>query len=293
MSYRKFYRDLNQHALQVLNAENSLISYRNFYLALLLGATAFCIHLGVENFGGSSVTSVPLPPTQYSTSEQAEKKEVPFQRYNDLAQHNNGAAFCRAEAYTLARKHFSSNEQLKYTLATHLAETYKITPKHANEIVRTAATVSKEQNVDPFLMLGIIAKESSFKQTAKSGYGAIGLMQVHAPSHKALLKTMGLNVKNLKIAEKSLQSEMQINVTAGVQIYKQYEDRYESREKALQAYNGAKNDATMKYARSVLALQNAFSTKAAMAVDCGEAGYAYIRINKHKLALIHQSRFPA
>jgi soluble lytic murein transglycosylase-like protein len=293
MSYGQFYKHLSRRAAQVLDAENPLISNKKFNAALLLGGTALGIYLGTGNSGGSTVPTASMSPARYPALKQIENEAAPFQQYKYLAQNYSEGAFCRAEAQTLARKHFSSNDRLKYNLAAHLAETYKIAPKHADEIVRTAAKVSKEQNVDPFLMLGIIAKESSFRQTAKSGYGATGLMQVHAPSHKALLKTMGLNVKDLKLTEKSLQSGVRLNVTAGVQIYKQYEQRYESREKALQAYNGAKNDATMKYAKSVLAFRDAFSARAAFPIECGEAGYAFVKTNRQKLALMHQKRKPA
>lgn len=157
----------------------------------------------------------------------------------------------------------AANTQLHYPLATQLAKTYRIAPKHANDIVDTVVKVGRDHHVDPFLILGIIAKESSFNLAARSGYGATGLMQVHAPSHRALLKTLGLNVNNLKSAEKSLQSEVHTNVTAGVRIYKQYENQYASPVQALQAYNGTKTDSTTKYARSVLALRDAFSSQAA------------------------------
>ena len=100
---------------------------------------------------------------------------------------------------------------------------------------------------------------------------------------------MGLNVNNLKLTEKLLQSEMRVNVAAGIQIYKQYENQFESRIKALQAYNGAKKDKTLKYSKSVLAFRDAFSYQAAALIGCDKEGYAFINTSKEKLELITAS----
>lgn len=276
MCYQRFSKHFRQRAAHSRNVGNSLVAYKTLKVALLLGGTVLGIHFSANTFRGNPGAGTPSLSAGPLANAQIEDKSVLLRQHKHPAQHRDGSAFCQAEAQSLTRRLFASNDQLKYSLADHLAKTYRLAPKHAGEIVRTAATVSKDQDVDPFLVLGIIAKESSFNQAARSGYGATGLMQVHAPSHKILLKTMGLDVRNLRLTEKLLQSAMRINVTAGVQIYKQYEKQYDSRAKALQAYNGAKNDTTMKYAKSVLALRDAFSAKAAASAGCGEAGYTFL-----------------
>jgi soluble lytic murein transglycosylase-like protein len=278
---------------QFLKAKSPFVPYSMFKAALLLSGMALGIQVGVASFRDSPVPRSSLAPVQNAPSREAGKKAAGLRQYEYLAQHYNENAFCRTEVRALAQKYFSSNDQLKDSLASHLAKTYKIAPKYAGEIVRTAAKASKDHDVDPFLILGIIAKESSFNHTARSGYGATGLMQVHAPSHRTLLKAMGLKVDNLKMAEKSLRSEIRVNVMAGIQIYKQYEKQYGSRAKALQAYNGAKNDATLKYAKNVLALRDAFSVQAAAPIGCNKAGYAFIEHGEQKLELMAQKPNPA
>jgi soluble lytic murein transglycosylase-like protein len=109
--------------------------------------------------------------------------------------------------------------------------------------------------MDPLLTLGIIASESSFNQRAKSGYGAIGLMQIYSPVHRSLLEELGVRSKNPKIVQKILSEQIHLNVAAGIRIYKTYEKQYGSQAKALQAYNGAKLDASYSYAQKVLAVR--------------------------------------
>ena len=121
----------------------------------------------------------------------------------------------------------------------------------------------------PSLVLGIIARESSFNHKARSGYGATGLMQIHAPSNQALLNEIGIRDRNPKAVQKKLTSGVRLNVTAGVRIYKAYEKQYGSAVKALQAYNGAKHDPAQRYAKKVLAMREDFRKMALQHGACG------------------------
>jgi soluble lytic murein transglycosylase-like protein len=271
----------SKHAAQTFSSEIQSFARNILIGAVLLSGAAFIINLGVTNIiRSSAISGTQLPIAINLIPESTEHK-------------TSEVAFCRAKAETLARRYFFSNNQFKESFASQLATTYKIAPKDAKIIISAAAKTSKDHDIDPFLVLGIIAKESSFNKSARSGYGATGLMQVHAPSHKKVLKTMGLDANNLKTTEKMLTSEIQINVKAGVQIYKQYEKQYGSRVKALQAYNGAKNDTAAKYAKNVLALRDGFSAQAAAPMGCDKAGYASVDHDKQKLASMQQKRNPA
>jgi soluble lytic murein transglycosylase-like protein len=140
-------------------------------------------------------------------------------------------------------------------LVAHVTGTYKVPGPLAQKIVDTTIAVSRENDMDPFLALGIIASESSFNHKAESSYGAAGLMQIHAPSHQALLQEIGIRDRDPKAVQQQLRAKVRLNVTAGIRIYKAYEKQYGSRVKALQAYNGAKRDTTHRYARKVLAMR--------------------------------------
>jgi hypothetical protein len=284
---------LIKHPAQFISVKNHSIARNVLMGALLLNGAALGVNFDVNSIRSHSMSATTLPIAQTALPGKNESKTSASDQHKDVSQQYGEHAFCRAEAQTLARKYFSTNDKLKESLAAHLARTYKIAPKDAKKIVRTAAKTSKDHDIDPFLVLGIIAKESSFNKNARSGYGATGLMQVHAPSHKNILKTMGLNTNNLKTTEKVLKSEIQVNVKAGVQIYKQYEKQYGSRVKALQAYNGAKNDAALKYAKNVLALRDTFSAQAAAPIACNKGGYAFVDHGRQKLALMQQKRNPA
>jgi soluble lytic murein transglycosylase len=49
---------------------------------------------------------------------------------------------------------------------------------------------AKDQGVDPFLAAGLIRQESMFKPTARSGAGAMGLMQVMPATGRILAKSL-------------------------------------------------------------------------------------------------------
>lgn len=266
----------SKYAAQPFAVENQSVARKLLMGAFLLSGAALTINFGVSSFKSNSMAVIPLPILQQLLAEKTEDRTSKPSQHKEFSQQYGESTFCRADAQPLAQKYFLSSDQVKESLAAQLVKTYKITPKDAGKIIRTTAKTSKEHDIDPFLVLGIIAKESSFNKNARSGYGATGLMQVHAPSHKNILKMMGLNTNNLKTTEKALKSEIQVNVKAGVQIYKQYEKQYGSRVKALQAYNGAKNDGASTYAKNVLAFRDAFSAQAAAPIACDKAGYAFV-----------------
>jgi soluble lytic murein transglycosylase-like protein len=152
----------------------------------------------------------------------------------------------------------ASHPVTRKQLVAHVEGTYKVPAPLAQKIVDTTIAVSRENDMDPFLALGIIASESSFNHKAESSYGAAGLMQIHAPSHQALLEEIGLRERNPRTVQRLLTARVKLNVTAGIRIYKAYEKQYGSPVKALQAYNGARSDTSHRYARKVLSMREDF-----------------------------------
>lgn len=165
---------------------------------------------------------------------------------------------CTGNAAAYADTALATNPETRKNLVAHVEGTYKLPGPLAQKIVDATIAVSRENDMDPFLALGIIANESSFNHKARSSYGAAGLMQIHAPSHLDLLEEIGIRERSPKAVQQALQARVKLNVTAGIRIYKAYEKRYGSSIEALQAYNGARQDTSRRYARKVLAKREDF-----------------------------------
>lgn len=69
-------------------------------------------------------------------------------------------------------------------LRSYLARKYKIAQSVAGALVNTAFVIGKERDVDPQLLLAVIAIESRYNPYAESHVGAQGLMQVMPRVHK-------------------------------------------------------------------------------------------------------------
>ena len=64
----------------------------------------------------------------------------------------------------------------------------KLSTARARFYVDLAYKEARKQELDPKLVLSIMKTESGFKARARSGYGAVGLMQVYPPVHQDKLK---------------------------------------------------------------------------------------------------------
>lgn len=114
-------------------------------------------------------------------------------------------------------------------LAVHISKTWKKPLPQARRIVRAASVHAQKHRLSPTLVLAVVAQESSFRPTARSGYGAQGLMQVVARHHPE--KVRGLGRKALLDPE--------TNIAVGTRVLAEYVERDDGRlETALIRYSG-------------------------------------------------------
>lgn len=136
-------------------------------------------------------------------------------------------------------KPFETEEQIIDRMETNaarfIAEHYRVDREDAAEIVEQAFISGKNHDVDPLLILAVIATESSFDPKAGSSVGAKGLMQVHAKVHAKRFKEYG----GLKAVH-----EVEAGIEVGTQILKEYLNKTGSLKGALKYYVGAAKHCT-------------------------------------------------
>lgn len=76
-------------------------------------------------------------------------------------------------------------------LSRHIQRKYRVSDDKAQQIVAEAIRNGKMHQVDPELILAIIAVESTFKERAVSRVGARGLMQVMPSAHGRKIREIG------------------------------------------------------------------------------------------------------
>lgn len=138
------------------------------------------------------------------------------------------------------------NEQERI-LAREIAKTYRIPQSDAAWLVNEVHQQAKLHNLDPILMLSIIATESSFNPEAKSHAGALGLMQVVPKWHSDQLARLNLSEPHQDLLNPS------DNIAVGALVLKKYL-RMQNGDvvRALQKYNGSLNDPSLTYSNKVL-----------------------------------------
>jgi soluble lytic murein transglycosylase-like protein len=118
-------------------------------------------------------------------------------------------------------------EHRKQAIASYLAAKYR---QH-KEVVRSYVDLAwheseKHPDVPPEMVLAIMTKESSLISTAKSSYGAQGLMQVVRRWHPE------------KLSKQESLLDPRVNVRVGTQILQQYIKEKGQIEQALAKYSG-------------------------------------------------------
>lgn len=123
----------------------------------------------------------------------------------------------------------------RHAVASHLASKYRISLAESQRYVSHAIEVAKEVNLDPALILAVMAIESSFNPNAQSHAGAQGLMQVLTRVHTEKFEPYG-GVVAAFVPE--------ANIRVGALILKACIAKAGSLEAGLRSYLGAPNAST-------------------------------------------------
>lgn len=125
-----------------------------------------------------------------------------------------------------------------------IARRYRVSDVAVSGFVAAAYQAGVRQQLDPLLILAVMAVESRYNPVAKSLMGAKGLMQVIPRFHLEKLAHHGGETALL---------EPEVNIHVGAQILREYLDRLRDLETALQMYAGALEDPSSQYAAKVFA----------------------------------------
>jgi len=126
----------------------------------------------------------------------------------------------------------------------YIARRYRVADSAVSGFVAAAYRAGGEYNVDPLLVLAVMAVESRYNPVAESSVGARGLMQVMPKFHLDKLAAHG--------GEPAL-LEPEVNILVGTRILREYQRRLGDTEAALQMYAGSLDEPTAQYAAKVFA----------------------------------------
>lgn len=136
------------------------------------------------------------------------------------------------------------------TLSRHIQSRYGISEPKANQIVGQAIDNGSRHQLDPELLLAIIAVESTFRERAVSRVGARGLMQVMPGVHRDKLRNIGGTRALFDPAK---------NIHTGAQILNTYLSNHSGDlRRALLNYNGSLGHKRSSYADRVMDLYRDF-----------------------------------
>jgi soluble lytic murein transglycosylase-like protein len=135
-------------------------------------------------------------------------------------------------------------EREQRAVTEYIAKRYRVADSAASGFVAAAYRAGGEYNVDPMLVLAVMAVESRYNPVAESSVGARGLMQVMPKFHADKLAPHG--------GEPAL-LEPEVNILVGTRILREYQRRLGDTEAALQMYAGALDEPTAQYASKVFA----------------------------------------
>ncbi len=117
-------------------------------------------------------------------------------------------------------------------VATYLARRYRVADEAVRVMVAAAHEAGRDRQIDPLLILSVVAVESSMNPFAQSPVGAKGLMQVMPAIHGGKFLEGDANVEAL---------DPVANIRVGAQILSDVIHRGGSIERGLQLYVGAGN----------------------------------------------------
>lgn len=128
-------------------------------------------------------------------------------------------------------------------LSEFVARRYLVSQDAAFDLVTHAHRAGRQLQLDPLLIIAVIAIESRFNPIAESRAGAKGLMQIIPKFHTDKLEEFG--------GEDAV-FEPETNIHVGARILKEYLRRTGNLGIALQMYAGALGDSEDQYTRKVM-----------------------------------------
>ena len=145
-----------------------------------------------------------------------------------IATEQRGATIIPADTATAA---VSAQRRKIASLSGHIQSRYQIPNHKAQQIVTAAIRSGETHQVEPELILAIIAVESMFRERAVSRVGARGLMQVMPGSHSGKVRQIGGRHALFDPAK---------NIHTGAWILADYLDNQSGNlRRALLSYNGS------------------------------------------------------
>ncbi len=139
----------------------------------------------------------------------------------------------------------------KKMVSKWLSKKYRVAETAVVKIVEISHQAAKKYELDPNLILAIIAIESSFNPFAESGAGAQGLMQIMPKYHQEKLQ---------KFDEINPALSYEINIMVGAQILKEYLDAHSSLNTALLRYVGVGASGKSSYPQKVFRMRSRISS---------------------------------
>ena len=136
-----------------------------------------------------------------------------------------------------------AEESQNRALSEFVARRYRVSQDAAFDLVTLAHGAGRQLQLDPLLIIAVIAIESRFNPIAESRAGAKGLMQIIPKYHGDKLEEFG--------GEQAV-FEPEANIHVGARILKEYLRRTGNLGIALQMYAGALGDDEDQYTRKVL-----------------------------------------
>ena len=172
----------------------------------------------------------------------SEKGQQRFKTWLNLLEFSNKRISDSNISQTNLEKEFE-----KIRVAKWIARKYRVSNEAVREIVEISFSAGDKFEVDPYVVIAIIAIESSFNPLAESGAGALGLMQVMPLIHRKKFEKYGGFEKSL---------DVKVNIYVGTEILKNFYLRYGNYQRALLAYVGVSQNSNSSYPKKVLRLRD-------------------------------------
>ena len=172
----------------------------------------------------------------------SEKGQQRFKTWLNLLEFSNKRISDSNVSQTNLEKEFEKTRVAKW-----IARKYRVSNEAVREIVEISFSAGDKFEVDPYVVIAIIAIESSFNPLAESGAGALGLMQVMPLIHRKKFEKYGGFEKSL---------DVKVNIYVGTEILKNFYMRYGNYQRALLAYVGVSQKSNSSYPKKVLRLRD-------------------------------------